>query len=87
MTGTLHEYVCVFMILSRRLCLEREILQSCREKQDSMFNNSPPTPHPENRVVYEAMRKSNVEQTRLQMTIYRVFEKDLNDLNLVYFTY
>ena len=68
-TGTLHEDLCTFTIISRWIVVIMRNFsdKSCREIQNThfMFNNI----FSENRVVYEIMWKDMVEPDRPQMAI------------------
>jgi hypothetical protein len=68
-TGTLHEYLCTFMIISRWILLRMRNVshKSCRVNQNThfMFNNS----FPETRAVYEIKWKNTVQPDRPKMTI------------------
>jgi hypothetical protein len=69
MTGTLHEDVHIFMIISQWF-LHRMINvsgRSCKENQNThfMFSNPPPS---ENCAIYEIMWKNMVEPDRPHMT-------------------
>ena len=69
---SLHEDPCTFMVASRWILLRMTNIsekKSRREIQNRHFMfNSPPHP-PENRVVYEIMRKNAVQPGRPHMTI------------------
>jgi hypothetical protein len=68
-TGTLHEDLCTFVIVSRRILLRMRNVsdKSCREnkKKKFIFNNF----FRESRTVCEIMWKNTVEPDRPQMTI------------------
>ena len=67
-TGTLHEYLRAFLIISFRILLRMRYVsgKSCRENQNThtVFNT-----FSENRVVYEITCKNMIEPDREQMTI------------------
>jgi len=68
-TGTLHEYLCKFMMITRWIFLRmRNVLDKCcRENRNTRFmcNNSPPRKS----CLYEIMWKKAVEPARRQMKI------------------
>jgi hypothetical protein len=70
-TGTLHEDLCAFMTICRRIILRMRNVsyESCRENQNAHFMFSNFFFYPENRAVYEIMWKTMVGPHRLQMTI------------------
>jgi hypothetical protein len=69
LTGTLHEDLCTFMLISRLIILGMKNVsdKSCTENQNThfMFNSF----FPENRAVCEIMWKNMIEPDRPQMTI------------------
>jgi hypothetical protein len=68
-TGTLHEELCTFMVISRYMILRMRNYsdKSCGENQNRHFVFNPP---PETRAVYEIMWKNVVESDRPKMTIW-----------------
>ena len=74
-TGTLHKYLCTFMIISRWILLRIKNISdnTSRENQNTHFMfNKVPHPHPpttENRAVYEIVWKNVVETDVPHMTI------------------
>jgi len=71
MKGILHECQCTFLIISRSILLRMRNVSNKRYRESLnthfIFHNSF-----ENSAVYETMRKSIVEQDRLQMRIWRM---------------
>jgi hypothetical protein len=68
-SGTLHEDLCTFMTISRRILLRMRNSsdKSCRENQNTCFMVS--NFSSENRVVYVIIWKHMVEPDRRQMTV------------------